>query len=105
MEIFYAVHGKIPGGENYRGLAVTRGSSPVVMRAPQAFSRKPWDKRALTLDELRKYGEVERVHRPRLTASVQRQLEHKFVQATDLMETLHRGKLLQLAQDVLSRLE
>jgi hypothetical protein len=99
-ERFWAVKGKIPGGKSYRGIVTTRGSSSVVMSGPGLFTRKPWNKRALTLEELETYGTVEKVPRPRLTAPIERQLEHKFVRATDLMDTLHRGLFLQFVQDV-----
>lgn len=103
-ERYWAVRGKLPGGKSYRGIVMTRGSSQVVERGPSLFTRKPWDKRSLTLAELENYGQVERANRPTLTARIQQQLEHKFVQATDIMDIMVRGKFLQVSEDIIERL-
>jgi type II secretory pathway predicted ATPase ExeA len=104
MSFFFAVDGRLPKGKRFRGIVETTPTG-VVLRGPDCLCDKPWDKRPLLLPELKKLAHVRPCGRPRWSATVQAQLEHKFQQATQQEEIMQRGFVLQLVEDIQQKQE
>lgn len=104
MFAYYAVDGRLPSGRKFRGVVSARGDG-VVERGPDVLAGKPWHKRALTIPELQKFARVTPCKRPILTSTIKAQLEHKFLMEEDMTWIGKRGRFLQLAQDVITKME
>jgi len=104
MLYYYVVNGTRPGGAALRGRVACRGTEQTIEYGPAPLSAAPWDKRPLTLAELSSFAAVKRAPVPRLTESIHRHLEHKFVSETDMEQLAQRGRFLQVVQEVQQRL-
>ena len=101
---YFAVVGKTLGGKSFRGIVTARGTPPIVEHGPAVLSGKPWHKRALSIKELKKFARVLPCPRPRLSASIQNQMEHKFAGTVENKELVARGRFLQFVQEVVRKL-
>lgn len=104
MRRHYAVDGRLPKGKRFRGVVATTANG-VVLSGPQCLCEKPWDKRPLTLPELRKLAKVEACSAPRLRASVEEHLECKCRDEEYSTVWVKRARFLQFTQDVREKLE
>lgn len=109
MRKHYAVDGRLPKGKRFRGVVATTAND-VVLAGPQCLCDKPWDKRPLTIPELRKFSKVEKCAAPILCASVEEQLEHKFQTETCLTNRMwkrsyQRAQFLMLVESIRAKME